>query len=176
MATTAVTNLAKLPQAAFDLKEVISELDSFINPTIYQVDGEHYIDDTTMAKVLYGKGGKEEVKKFGLMLCKFRKTWCESIGIDKGNDIRKGSVMNGVKMPRLISIDSAINVLNYSNKHKVLKMTEDNKEELNPDELIVKREVATFIKHVEDSLAILPPHFYEVNCHGYCGVKITFFS
>jgi hypothetical protein len=35
-------------------------------------------------------------------------------------------------------------------------------EELNPDELSVKRAVAEFIERVNDSLEILPPPFYDL--------------
>jgi hypothetical protein len=57
-------------------------------------------------------------------------------------------------MPRLLSIDLAINILNQSRKYKQLKRKEYNK--LNAEELIARCAVAKLTERIETSLEILP--------------------
>ena len=87
--------------------------------------------------------------------------------LDKGICLNKGTVTNvdtGEKMPRLLSIGLASSILRRSQKYNQSKTTKDNEVELMPDELVVRRAVATLTKcvDVEESLSFIPPEVYDL--------------
>jgi hypothetical protein len=172
------------PQEAIDLEEIMRVMHTDTDLCIYQIDKAcdddaevYFIDVPTIAMARYGDATKKEVKKLGGTICQFRKT-CDSMGdpkkkkeeedasiIDKGICLKKGTVthmITGNKMPRLLSIGLASDILSRSQKYIRSKTMEDNEVKLTPDELIVRRAVTTLTKHVEDSLPSLPPEVYDL--------------
>ena len=105
--------------------------------------------------MLYGKATPKELGVLASSICQFRKK-CDVLDehialIQKGSVISKDTKK---EMPRLLSIDLAINILNQSRKYKQLKRKEYNK--LNAEELIARRAVAKLTERIETSLEILP--------------------
>ena len=123
-------------------------------------DNGLFVCDTDIATVLYGKATPKELGVLASSICQFRKK-CDVL--DEGIALQKGSVISKdtkKEMPRLLSIDLAINILNQSRMYKQLKRKEYNK--LNAEELIARCAVAKLTERIETSLEILPDKVYDL--------------
>ena len=162
-----VTDRTKWPQDAFELEKIVHTLHPTTDLCIYQIDMAcdddddaevFFVDAPTIALARYGEATNEEVNKLGMTINQYWNT-CNSMEdpkkkrnkkhesvLDRGICLNKGTITNrktGKKMPRLLSISLARLILHRSHKYNQSKKTEDNEVEPTPDELVVRRAVAT---------------------------------